>query len=309
MNIHSRPFQTEDDFWRIRSLAVETYAITGPGWNWDIRRWDGSRFYSANPVLPSQWNQTIRLWETSDGRLAGAANSDGPGLFYLQIHPDYRNQIEEEMIAWAEEALSAPMPGSTRCQVHIEAFEYDWPRQRLLEKRGFEKTGEWGVFRKMHLTNRPLPEVKMAAGYLLRTIRAADWEDCQRLADLLNAAFNRNFHNPGEFHNFARLAPSIRPELHFVAEAPDGSFAAHVAVIYDEINRRGLFEPVCTHPAHRRKGLAHSLMLEGLHRMKTLGAREATVETGDMGPANSLYDSVGFSEVYQNFVWQKIVNR
>jgi ribosomal protein S18 acetylase RimI-like enzyme len=216
--------------------------------------------------------------------------------------------IEEEMIAWAEESLSVPSPDANQCQVQIEVFEYDWPRQRILDRRGYEKTSGWGVFRRLHLTGRPLPEVKMADGYTLRTIRAGDWEDCRRLADLLNAAFNRSFHNPGEFYNFARLAPCIRPELHFVAEAPDSSFVAHVAVIYDEENRRGIFEPVCTHPAHRRKNLAQNLMLEGLHQMRALGACVATVETGDMGPANSLYDSVGFTEVYQNYTWRKFIN-
>lgn len=63
--------------------------------------------------------------------------------------------------------------------------------------------------------------------------------------------------------------------------------------------------PVCTHPDHRRKNLAQSLMLEGLHRVKALGARQVTVETGDMIPANALYDAFGFTEVYKCWVWQQ----
>jgi hypothetical protein len=47
-------------------------------------------------------------------------------------------------------------------------------------------------------------------------------------------------------------------------------------------------------------------MIAGLHQLKVLGAREATVETGAMLPANSLYDAVGFSEVYQCFLWRKL---
>jgi mycothiol synthase len=300
----SRPFQDDADFWRIRNLAIETYPITEPGWNWDIRRWDGSRFFEENPVLNPKWQRTIRLWETADGHLAGAVNKYGKSLFYLQLHPDYR-EVEEKMIAWAEAALAYTDPESQLRLIHTEVYEYDAPRLRILETRGYEKLPEGGVFRRMRFGNRPLPEVSMAEGYVLRPIRHEDLEDCQRLADLLNAAFNRTFHNAGEFYQFARLAPSFRQDLHLVAEAPDGTFAAHVAAIYDEVNQRGLYEPVCTHPQHRRKSLAQTLMFECLHRLEAIGAQEVTVETGDAEPANALYDTIGFTEIYKSYVWRK----
>jgi hypothetical protein len=46
--ITARPFQFEDDFWKVRNLLIETYPITPPGWNWEIRRWDGRRFHSID---------------------------------------------------------------------------------------------------------------------------------------------------------------------------------------------------------------------------------------------------------------------
>jgi ribosomal protein S18 acetylase RimI-like enzyme len=304
LDLVSRPLRDDADFWRIRDLSIETYPITGPGWNWDIRRWDGSRFYEENPVLNPDWQRTIRLWETGDGRLAGAVNGYRSGLFYLQLHPDFR-EIEEEMIAWAESALAVQDPDGRHRQIHTEVYEYDAPRLQILERRGYEKLPEVGVFRKLRFGDRPLPEVRMAEGYLLRPVRHEDREDCQRLADLLNAAFNRSFHNAGEFYHFACLAPSYRQDLHLVAEAPDGTFAAHVASIYDEANRRALYEPVCTHPLHRRKFLAQSLMFACLQRLKAIGAREVTVETGDAEPANALYDTIGFTEIYKSYLWRK----
>lgn len=305
--IISRPFRDDDDFWRIRRLLIDTYPVTGLDWNWDIRRWDGSRFYHRDPSLDPSWQQTIRLWETRDGQLAGAAIPDGAGLFYLQMHPDFRPEIEEDMLAWAEESLAAPVPGSDCRSITTEVYEYDAPRCCLLEKRGYEKRPEGGVVRRLYFGSRPLPSKPMAVGYRLRSIHAADLDDCQRLAVLLNAAFNRTFHNALEFFNFARLAPSYCEDLHLVAEAPDGSFAAHVAVIYDETNRAGLYEPVCTHPAHRRKNLAQSLMFELMARARAMGARSLSVGTGDMIPANALYDSIGFTEVYKSYAWRKII--
>lgn len=304
LELVSRPFRDDTDFWRIRDLAIETYPITGLGWNWDIRRWDGARFYNENPVLDPEWQRTIRIWETTDGRLVGAVNKYGKSLFYLQLHPEHR-EVEEEMIAWAEEALSHADAESQQRQIHTEVYEYDRPRLQILERRGYEKLSEGDVIRRMQFGDQPLPKAHLAGGYVLRPIRHEDLEDCQRLADLLNAAFNRTFHNAGEFYQFARLAPSFRQDLHLVAEAPDGTFGAHVAVIYDEVNRRGLFEPVCTHPQHRRKSLAQTLMFECLHRLKAIGAKEVTVETGDAEPANALYDTIGFTENHRSYLWRK----
>ncbi|KAA3658119.1 MAG: N-acetyltransferase, partial [Chloroflexi bacterium] len=70
-------------------------------------------------------------------------------------------------------------------------------------------------------------------------------------------------------------------------------------------NKMGIFEPVCTHPDHRQKGLGKALMQEGLLRLKAMGAVHVTVETGDMIPANKLYNSIGFTEKYKGFYWRK----
>jgi GNAT superfamily N-acetyltransferase len=54
---------------------------------------------------------------------------------------------------------------------------------------------------------------------------------------------------------------------------------------------------------HRQKGLAKALMQEGLRRLKAQGAINVIVETGDMVPANRLYTSLGFTEMYQGHYW------
>lgn len=302
--IIARAFQDEADFWRVRNLLIETYPLTPTDFNWEIRRWDGRRFYNEDAALDPRWQETVHLWETEDGQLVGAVHPEGAGEAHLQLHPDYRHLIEEDMIAWAEAHLATPT-GDGR-QLHISVFEYDTPRRRLLEQRGYEKTPHGGMVRRLRLGNRPHPQPVMAAGYMLRTTRPNDKGDCQRLADVLNAAFKRDFHTAAEYWTFATMSPSFRHDLNLVAEAPDGSFAAHVGVTYDEANRRGIFEPVCTHPDHQRRGLARALMFEGLHRLKALGATDVYVGTGDAVAANQLYDAVGFTEAYKDYIWRKV---
>lgn len=299
-----RPYRDQNDFWRVRNLLIETYPITPPDFNWEIRRWDGWHTHGEKPIDPAELSQRICLWETDSGQLVGAVHPEGRGDAHLQLHPDYRHLIEEAMIVWAEENLAVAVDEGRRLDIFV--YEYDAPRIRLMSQRGFEKTPWWGMMRRMRLGSKPLPTPVLADGYLLRSTGPSD-DDHQRVADVLNAGFNRSIHTAAEFKRFTLESPSYRHDLNLVAVAPDGVFAALVGVTYDEANRRGIFEPVCTHPDHRRRGLAQTLMFEGLHRLKALGAAVVYVGTGDMEAANALYESVGFTEAYRGYTWRKVL--
>lgn len=299
----ARPLQSEADFWRVRELLIATYPCTPLGFNWDVRRWDGKRFHHETDDWLERSMGRVQLWETVDGQPVGVVNPEGTGDAHLQVHSDFRT-IEPEMVAWAEGHLAAPNAEGQR-QLEIFVFDYDGQRQQLLKDRGYRQLADGGVTRRLHLAECTPPPTVIAAPYQLRTTEPADLANCQRIADLLNAAFNRDFHTAVEVQNFTIGAPCYRPDLDLVAVAPDDTFAAYVGIAYDEVNGHAVFEPVCTHPDHRRHGLAQALMVEGLHRLKALGATDVTVDTGDMIPANRLYDSMGFSEVCRGHVWRK----
>ncbi len=311
--ITSRSVQGEDDFWRVRELLSDTYSLMPPDFNWEVRRWDGTAFfYSEEPGWNESWGEGVnrmRIWENAAGKIVGVANPDGRGAeAYLQVHPDYRF-LEEEMIIWAEEHIAVPTKDGKNRTIFFSVWEYDAHRQRLLEQRGWEKIEDkwWEVIRHLRLGDAPLPQAVMAEGYTLGNVNPDDLGDCQKIADILNAAFGRDSHTGKEFQSFALRAPSYKKELDLVAVAPDGIFAAYVGIAYDDANQYAIFEPVCTHPDHRKKGLAQALMFEGLHRAKAFGAAEISVGTGDMVPANALYDSIGFTEAHRAYVWKKVI--
>jgi ribosomal protein S18 acetylase RimI-like enzyme len=307
---YCRPLETEQDWWRVHNLLTETFAITGPGFNWELRRWEGGRFHS----VITEWKPDLfpdhQLWETQAGRLVGLALREGDEIC-LQIHPDYRDELEEAMIEYGEAHFAQPNPEG-RKQVHMTVYEYDAVRWKLLKKHGYEKMPYGWITRWMRLGNQPLKEPVVASGYQMRVTHPESegeehWTDCQRMADLLNWAFNRpGFHQAKEYHNFVTQAPMFLVELNLVMVAPDGTFAAHAALNYDSANRFAIFEPVCTHPEHRQLGLAKALMLEGLRRVRQLGARVVEVSTGDADAANALYDSIGFTEYYKAYAWKKV---
>ncbi len=302
--IHARPV-TEADFWRVREFLVRTAPIAPPAHNWDARWWDGEHFYGPTGKWEGGWEQGVRVWEDG-GQVVACANWEHRGDAYFQIHPAYRF-LEGEMLDWAEGALAETLADGRR-SLEVMVFEYDARRQGLLAERGYERTGHGGMVRhlRMPALALPLPRPGLPAPYVLREVDAADDADCQRIADLLNAAFGRTFHNAAEFKMFASLAPCYVKALDLVAVARDGSFAAYVGMPYDGANRLGIFEPVCTHPDHLRRGLASALMFEALARARELGATDALVGTGDAVAANGLYDSMGFTEAYRQVVWKKV---
>jgi ribosomal protein S18 acetylase RimI-like enzyme len=305
-----RPLQGDADFWRIRQLLLDTYWRVPAGFNWEIRNWEGMWFYDPVPGWDPAWEAAGRVWEKADGQLVGALHPDRLGVAVLELDPDYRELLEPVMVAQAEETIAVRASDDpARRRLRLLVYEYDSLRQRLLAGRGYHKLGAGGVTRRLRFGEQALPARQaLAEGYRLRSTRPGDARDAAAIATLLNAAFNRDFHNAAEYLTFSSQAPSFRQDLDLVAVAPDGTFAAYVGIPYVAEIGHGVFEPVCTHPEHRRRRLAQVLMVEGLYRLQALGAEDVVVETGDMIPANRLYDSLGFSERDQAYVWERIMD-
>lgn len=283
----------------MRQLLSETYRLTPLGFNWEIRRWDGWNYHGES--VRTGMDAQVRLWETTDGELVGVVHPEGEGELFLEIHPDYRD-LEDEMLAWGEDNLDVFRDQ----QRYIDLFLYDTDdaRRALAEQRGYEVLPYGGVIRRARLDGA-IPRGGLAPGYFLRSQRA-DERDYERTAALLNAAFNRTIHTAAEYAHFTAHSPSYRHVLDLVAEVQDGSFAALVGVTLDVTNGLAIVEPVCTHPDHRRKGLARALINAGLNRAKALGAVEAVVGTGDDPGTNALYEASGFTEVRHGTVWRKV---
>lgn len=292
----------EADWSRVRALLVDVVPRSAPGFAWEVRRWDGWRWHDADPAWDPAGRHAGRAWEAADGMLVAAAHGDGAGVLALQVDPRHRD-LEPEMVAWGEAALAAPAgDGGRRLATMVR--DYDDLRRGVLEARGWVPTGEWGVTRRQWLGARPVAATSIAAGYRARALGHGDPADAAGLAALLNAAFGRTLHAAAEILAFEANAPGFDAGLHLVAEAPDGSFAAHVGVTLEPVNGLAIVEPVCTHPDHRRRGLAETLIRDGLERARQRGATQACVDTGSGDAANRLYAAVGFGEVFVEREWE-----
>jgi predicted N-acetyltransferase YhbS len=296
--IEGRSCDSDADVTAVRELLLRPGRVTTPGFVWDPRRWDGSRFYRPDPGLDPDWAGRVRLWEV-DGRVVGCVHPEDGADAWIEVEPGYRH-LEPSMLEWAEEYLADD--GA----LVVHALDGDGYRRGLLAGRGYVETEEGEVTRIRSLVGAARAgSPSLAAGYRLREIDSSEVEDRWRLADLLNAAFGRHGHGEAEFATFARMAPGYRDDLHLVAVAPDGAFAAHVGLTWEPRLGLAVLEPVCTHPDHRRLGLAAALIEEGIARVARLGAELAMVGTGIHADANRLYVAAGFELASEGRFWRR----
>ena len=303
--IQSGEYRGEGDYQRVRELLIESYALTGTMHNWGVDCWDWFRYNGRifEEIANSRsWEREVRLWETDEGKLVGVVIAD-EGDVSLQVHPQYRH-IEEDMLGWAERHHQAGRPrGVDRWPLSVYVYEYDRERQAFLKGRRYRNLGHDSYMRSRSL-DESIPGFGLPPGYSIRNLAGADREDVGKRAAVANNAFGITKHT-AETIQMLQNAPTYRPELDLVVVGPDGMFVAYCVIWFDEANRIGMFGPVGTHPAYRRRRLGQALMSEGLKRLGALKAKTAYVDCDLDQAANRLYESVGFTDYDRVYHWQK----
>ena len=298
--IYSRHYQGDDAYHRLRSFLTEIYPLVTPNVYCTVGDLDWWRGIDddQNAIL------SARLWFDDDKRVVGFVWPwPKQRQVDLIVHPDYR-ACEPEMLEWAEQSAKERDPGSEGAVVSTWSFAKDEVRQALLRERGYERQNGFFAFRGRPLAAK-VPMAGLPTGYALRHFRGE--EDIERRVAVHRDAFAPSRMTAAK-HRAVMRSPSYRPELDLVVEAPDRSFAAFSIVWFDDVNRIGVFEPVGTHAAHRRRGLGRAMMFEGMRRLRNLGAETAHVNSwlAD-GPAAALYDSVGLTVLDRNHEWRKVI--
>jgi mycothiol synthase len=307
-----RPYQTEDDFWRMREFLRQVFVLNNrlPR-SWHVARLDYARWHSCLNCAGVGLEDVAFLWE-SDGQIIAFLMPDGgPGEAHMCVHPGLRTHaLESEMITVAEEHLTIVQPDGSR-KLSIWAPAQDMLREDILSQRGYTRGGpvEYQWRRRL---DTPIPDVPVAPGYTIRSL-GVGLELLERCyasglgfhdGDIQIAVNNRR--DPSWYRNI-QTAPLYRRDLDLVAIAPEGDIAAFCTIWLDDGTRSACFEPVATVPAHQRRGLGKAVMTEGLRRLQRMGAATALVG-GYSTAANALYRSVmgPDHELYQPWVkeWQ-----
>lgn len=174
MELTQHPYQTEDDYWRIRAFLRQVFLLNDRReLSWQAYRFDYWRWHGIENIGQGPLEKTVFIWETPDGQVAAVLNPENTGIVFLQVHPALRTpELEEEMMVVAEQNLMRPRPNGER-RLWIFAHADDGLRQDILKRRGYIRRD---VLEHHHcrMLSAPIPAAPVAAGYTVRALGDVD---------------------------------------------------------------------------------------------------------------------------------------
>ncbi|MBI3152787.1 MAG: GNAT family N-acetyltransferase [Chloroflexi bacterium] len=306
MKLSIRPYQAEEDFWRVRQFLRDIFLLNHRREiNWQMYRWEYWRWHGIENLGHGPLEKTVFLWETAEGNIAAMLSPENIGVAFMQIHPDFVTPaLEEEMLLLAEEHLSKTLPNGKK-RLWVIAHDANQVRQGLLKQHEYELQ-ESTSNHHSRLMSDVIPDVQIGEEYTIRSL--GDLEEHPARSWVSWKAFHPN--EPDEkydgwawYQNIQRC-PLYRRDLDIVAALPGGEIAAFCTLWFDDVTRTASFEPVGVHPDHQRKGLGRAVMYEGLRRVKKLGATLATVGSEEQRTLE-FYSHIGFSNIGFSREWKK----
>jgi mycothiol synthase len=236
-----------------------------------------------------EWQNT-RLWWDADGQLAGfAIFFDYVSQLDFEIAPGTASvEVATQANSWGEER-ARQLVGEPGESVVLRASCRDDHVERiaLLEQLGFVRQERHTLHFVRSLSDL-IPEPQVPEGFGIHHV--AGEHEAETLAALHRAAFGTENMTAERRLSWMRT-PDYDPELDLVAVAPDGTLAAYVFCSISEeenaLTRRkdGYTDPVATHPAYQRRGLARALLLTGFRLLKQRGVETARTSTGSWNVA------------------------
>ena len=227
-------------------------------------------------------------------------------LRFLGVHPDRRRAgLGRRLLARAEGVARG-----NGCQALRTGSAVDSDNAAatgLLKQSGWKPV--FGASLRMWRELRDLPEANAPAGYRIRTYETGDDVAFVRIK---NAAFMSE--NAGgrawtaaDFKKEYLDSPYFDPMRVLFAvfgEEPVGTTTAWTATYRGR--EVGLIHWVAVAPEHRSKGLGWLLNVRALHKLKSLGYREATLNTSEtLESAVRLYRRLGFEVVVRRAMYEK----
>ena len=290
-----RDYTEEADLRLVQQLTAECWRIEGPHVYMTI----GDAAWQMYQHLNKLDLVRIRLWLDDDGKTLAYAWLWLPNTLVLLTHPHDRERLVETVLDWFEEAGA---PGDGENWVSVQVLESDPVTAAAVERRAFAAQTEGVMSHMVRSLADEVPALPVPDGYRLRTVRGE--EDVVARTEVHRAAFAPSRVVPESYRRTMQEWP-YRADLDFVVEAPDGSFASFCLCWLDADNRMGEFEPVGTHPDHRRRGLARAVCTAGLRGLREAGAETAVVYSVAGSDAETLYAGLGFEAISRHVEYRR----
>lgn len=294
MSIQFRNYTSEsgitDDYYRVREFLIKLgYA------EFTYARWD---WMTTHSHLDKDSVGKIGLWEV-DKEIVGLATYDcKPGVAFCLTLPAYTH-LKKDMLQYAKEHLAKD--GSFGVMIADTDYEFQDIAAELGYVATVNKESDAIFYSDKTPTAYELPE-----GYKIVTMK--DTYDAYQYGRVLWRGFNHELNGEGAFQlkeegkkNFdeSMLRANVDLNLKLAVVAPDGNFVAYCGMWYDDAVGYGVIEPVATDPDYRRMGLGKAVVLEGIKRVKELGAKTTLV-----GSSQQFYYSIGMRPYATTTMWK-----
>ena len=295
MGITCRKYKNISDYKKICDFLEKTYSSYGTKFYHNITLFEfqcalslgmGESVQDINEVL-----NEVFLWFNNE-ELVGILEDD-----IFCIAADYRYIFSD--IVDTRENLDM----DKNKNIEWSIYEGDTDFENVLIQNNYHKTEEYWVRRDIDL-NTFNNFSTIPSDISVELISNLKEYDNLYIAYKLcyGTSFNKNI-----IERFYKTS-TYRKELDLVALGPDDKVIALCSGRYDEKNKLVTIEAVSCYHDYRKKGISKALLLHELNIAKGLGANKATIFTAmpEKYPApNKLYESVGFKNVGNLYVWKK----
>ena len=221
--------------------------------------------------------------------------------------------LADALLGWCEARLRVIAAGHSRDRrgwLGTYAFEADTELGRTLEAHGYLAVRWNAEMVRDSLDDLPATGT-LPAGYEIRPLTGDRYHD---VFNMMVLAFRDHWgeQESGEeqFRDWIE-DPRFDPSLAVVVwhgDAPVACVSAQVQHGTD--GTRGYVDTVCTHPDHRRRGLARVALAETLGRLAAIAMPRAylDVDTDNQDRAFALYEDAGFRTVTSSASYRKPLN-
>ena len=300
MTVTSRPYRAEADQQAMIDFLI---AVRPPERASDFPGVVDLQELLALPLV----RQNTRLWFAGGAQLIGFAFVDHYHNLRFEFDPQgVHPELIAEMVAWGEACLRRAMQERGEVlTLDASCRADDRARLALLEQHGFVAQ----FLRSLHMArslHEPIPAPQLPPGFHIRAV--AGEEEVEALVALHRAAFGSDNMTTAERLAMMRV-PGYDPALDLLAVAADGRFAATCFCSFSAAEnalsgrREGHTDPIATHPAFQRRGLARALLLSGLQLLRERGLDTAVLGTSSANIAmQKTAQAVGF-HVTATTVW------
>jgi ribosomal protein S18 acetylase RimI-like enzyme len=286
---------TWDDVPRLHELLARRWAVDDPRAQMHV----GDFYWALRTTPNADPLADTRVWPRTDGSLAAFARLDPPDLGDAVVDPAADSSMLDEALAWLEDSYRERGSGA----ITVVVVDGDTRRVEALGRRGYTP-GDGGNTRLWQRLDSETGASPLPPGFLLGHVETTD--DMRRRAFVETSSFDYEGVTAESWRLLTQRLPHYRPELDLIAATPDGTGASACTVWYDETTLCGEFEAVGTSKPYQRRGLGRAVILEGLRRLRRLGAAQAVVQTQITNTAAiALYQSCGFEVVGEDRAWTR----